>query len=334
MNTPLLRVRDLVVRFPVAHMRPKAWVHAVEGVSFDIDAGTTLGLVGESGSGKSTVGNAIMGLVPTHAGSVSFEGREVAGASGSDLRDIRRAVTMVFQDPLAALDPRRTVAESIAEPLEIHRIGGGAARRTRTAEVMDLVGLPDRFAGRYPHELSGGQRQRVCIARALAASPRLIIFDEATASLDVSVGAQIMNLLRALQDELGLAYLFISHDLAAVDYMSHDVLVMYLGHMMELSPRDRLHADPAHPYTQALTSAIPLENPVAERARQRIILQGDVPSPVFPPSGCVFRTRCPLAIAECAEEVPDPREMSEGHQAWCLRAGEKVRATVRPHPVP
>lgn len=325
----LLTVRDLVVRFPVKRTRPAQYVHAVEDVSFEIERGKTLGLVGESGSGKSTVGNAVMKLVPAVSGSVEFDGVDVLTAKGATLRELRRSIAMVFQDPLAALDPRRTIAESIGEPLQIHGIGNASQRRSRTAEVMDLVGLPKRFAGRYPHELSGGQRQRVCIARALAAEPKLVILDEATASLDVSVGAQIMNLLRRLQAEIGLSYLFISHDLAAVEYMSDDIMVMYLGNMMEQSPREHIYSAPAHPYTQALTSAIPLEDPVQERVRTRILLEGDIPSPVSPPSGCVFRTRCPLAIDECAEAKPEAREVHEGQFAACIRAGEKVDQLIR-----
>ena len=325
MTAPLLEVRDLQVRFPVPAVRGlgRQWVHAVEGVSFSIDRGQTLGLVGESGSGKSTIGNAILRLVTPTAGQVLLDGQDVLTARGGQLRAMRRKAAMVFQDPLASLDPRQTVAESVREPLEIHRLHRGPARQRRVAELMDLVGLPERFLDHYPHELSGGQRQRVCIARALAGDPSLIVLDEATASLDVSVQAQIMNLLRELQAELDLAYLFISHDLAAVEHMSHRVQVMYLGRLMEQAGREQIYSSPGHPYTQALMSAIPDDDPVAERQRRRILLQGDIPSPIDPPSGCVFRTRCPLAIDRCATDVPAV-VLGEGHVSHCVRAGEQV----------
>ena len=326
----LLEVTGLGVTFPVrAKDGKKAELHAVDDVSFAIGRGETVGLVGESGSGKSTIGNAVLGLVPTSAGTIALDGETVIEAGsklrGAAAKTLRRRVAMVFQDPLAALNPRITVARSVAEPLEIHGLGARGGHRARVAELMDLVGLPPHFMDRYPHELSGGQRQRVCIARALAAEPELVILDEATASLDVSVQAQIMNLLRRLQRELGLSYLFISHDLATVEHMSDRVLVLYLGRLMEHAPRERLYAAPGHPYTQALMSAVPKDDPREERARERIILEGDIPSPVDPPSGCVFRTRCPLAIEECAAERPAPRRMASGHEAWCLRAGERVR---------
>lgn len=320
----LLEVRDLSVRFPVRGAKGKQWLRAVEDVSFDIGVGETVGLVGESGSGKSTIGNALLRLVPVHQGSIRLGDTDILAAGGREITDVRRRMAMVFQDPLAALDPRSTVAESVAEPLRIHRINPSGGRRERVTELMDLAGLPRLFLDRFPHELSGGQRQRVCIARALAADPELLILDEATASLDVSVQSQILNLLQQLQEEMGLSYLFISHDLASVEHMSDRVLVLYLGRLMELSPREDLYKQPGHPYTQALISAIPLEDPVAERSRQRIILEGDIPSPIDPPTGCVFRTRCPLAIEECAERVPAADELSPGHLAHCIRAGERV----------
>lgn len=321
---PLLTVQDLHVRFPVRGRGPRNWLHAVQDVSFTIGRGETLGLVGESGSGKSTIGNALLRLVPAHQGSILLGDTDVLTADRRAITDVRRRMAMVFQDPLAALDPRSTVAESVAEPLRIHRLHPAGGRRARVTELLDLAGLPQRFLDRYPHELSGGQRQRVCIARALAADPELLILDEATASLDVSVQSQIMNLLRQLQDEMGLSYLFISHDLASVEHMSDRVLVLYLGRIMEQSPREGLYAAPGHPYTQALISAIPLEDPVAERERRRIILEGDIPSPIDPPSGCVFRTRCPLVIPECAEALPPGRELGPDHTSYCLRAGEQV----------
>ncbi|WP_324651241.1 ABC transporter ATP-binding protein [Georgenia sp. H159] len=325
MTAPLLDVRDLQVRFPVPSVRGlgRQWVHAVEDVSFTLDRGETLGLVGESGSGKSTIGNALLRLVTPTAGRVLLDGEDVLAARGARLRALRRRAAMVFQDPLASLDPRSTVAESVREPLEIHNLHRGRGRERRVAELMDLVGLAQRFLDHYPHELSGGQRQRVCIARALAGDPSLIVLDEATASLDVSVQAQIMNLLRELQGELGLAYLFISHDLAAVEHMSHRVQVMYLGRLMELAGREQIYTEAGHPYTQALMSAIPKDDPVAERQRRRIILEGDIPSPIDPPSGCVFRTRCPLAVEECARHVPTV-VLGEGHVSNCVRAGEQV----------
>ncbi|USQ77374.1 ABC transporter ATP-binding protein [Ornithinimicrobium cryptoxanthini] len=321
---PLLTVEDLHVRFPVRGPGRRQWLRAVQDVSFTIGRGETLGLVGESGSGKSTIGNALLRLVPVHGGSIRLGDTDVLTARGKTITDVRRRMAMVFQDPLAALDPRSTVADSVAEPLKIHRIKPTGGRRARVTELMDLVGLPQRFLDRYPHELSGGQRQRVCIARALAADPELLILDEATASLDVSVQSQIMNLLRQLQDEMGLSYLFISHDLASVEHMSDRVLVLYLGRIMERSPRESLYVSPGHPYTQALISAIPLEDPVVERERRRIILEGDIPSPIDPPSGCVFRTRCPLAIPECAEGLPPGHELGPDHTSYCIRAGEQV----------
>lgn len=320
---PLLEVKNLVVRFAVRGRRGR-FVHAVEDVSFAVGRGETVGLVGESGSGKSTIGNALLRLVPVHSGSITLEGRDVLSANRSQLKQVRRDMAMVFQDPLAALDPRSTVARSVAEPLAIHNVSPTGGRRRRVAELLDLVGMPARFLDRYPHELSGGQRQRVCIARALAVNPKLLILDEATASLDVSVQSQIMNLLHQLQDELGLSYLFISHDLASVEHMSHRVLVMYLGQLMEKSPRENLYINPGHPYTQALISAIPREDPVAERSRSRIILDGDIPSPVEPPSGCVFRTRCPLAVSECAERRPERVNLGPDHAVHCVRVGETI----------
>ena len=337
MTDDLLVVDGLQVRFPVRATNVSArdlfgefrsgltqWVHAVEDVSFTVGRGETLGLVGESGSGKSTIGNAIMRLVPASAGTITLGGEDLLNAKGDRLRKLRRRVAMVFQDPLASLDPRRPIDESIAEPLLIHGLHKGN-RAGRVAELLELVGLPRRFIGRFPHELSGGQRQRVCIARALACEPELIILDEATASLDVSVQAQVMNLLKRLQRELGLSFVFIAHDLAVVEYMSDRVMVLYLGRTMEVAGREALYAHAAHPYTQALMSAIPAEDPIAERNRRRILLTGDVPSPLNPPSGCVFRTRCPHAIDECAQVVPPMESLGAGHSAACIRVHDLVR---------
>lgn len=338
MSQPLLEVSNLSVRFPIRladqSLRrvlgrgrgvERPVVHAVEDVSFTIGAGQTLGLVGESGSGKSTIGNAIMRLVQPSAGRIMLDGLDVTAASRRGLRDVRRRVSMVFQDPLASLDPRRSIRDALLDPLQIHGLHG-SDRPRRVAELMDLVGLPQRFLDRYPHQLSGGQRQRVCIARALAVEPRLIILDEATASLDVSVQAQVMNLLKRLQADLGLSYLFIAHDLAAVEYMSHEVLVLYLGRVMERATRDQVYAEAAHPYTIALMSAIPELDPAKERSRERIVLTGDVPSPVNPPSGCVFRTRCPVVMDICADQMPPMVGVSPRHEAACLRVHERAGA--------
>jgi oligopeptide/dipeptide ABC transporter ATP-binding protein len=324
-SEPLLDVRELCVRFPGPREgRKRSWVHAVEDVSFAVDRGQTLGLVGESGSGKSTIGNALTRLVTPTSGTVHLDGQDVLAARGAPARALRRRIAMVFQDPYASLDPRRTAGATVREPMDVHRMRSGRAERNRrVAQLLDLVGLVQGTAARYPHELSGGQRQRVSIARALAADPDLIVLDESTASLDVSVQAQIMNLLRELQGELGLTYLFISHDLAAVEHMSHRVVVMYLGRLMETGATDDLYAQPAHPYTQALMSAVPDTDPVAEKNRERILLGGDPPSPLDPPSGCVFRTRCPLAVDECAETVPQ-FTVSDNHVAWCIRTGDAL----------
>ncbi|GIM87652.1 ABC transporter ATP-binding protein [Salinispora arenicola] len=314
---------DLAVWFPT----PAGVVRAVDGVSLRVRRGETLGLVGESGSGKSTTGLALLRLVEPAAGEVRVAGQDVTRWSRRRLRRLRRRVAMVFQDPQASLDPRHTVGASIAEPLAVHRLtAGGSSRRDRVAELLDLVGLRRDLADRHPHELSGGQRQRVGIARALAGEPDLIVLDEPIASLDLSVQAQIMNLLRGLQRELGLTYLFISHDLAAVEHMSDRVAVMYLGRIVESGTPAQIWREPAHPYTAALLSAVPVADPPVQRGRQRIILAGDVPSPIDPPTGCRFRTRCPQARPDCARTDPVLVEIGSGHQAACLFAGEAVRA--------
>ncbi|SCG55348.1 ABC transporter ATP-binding protein [Micromonospora halophytica] len=313
---------DLTVRFPT----PAGLVRAVDGVSLRVRRGETLGLVGESGSGKSTTGLALLRLVDPTSGRVRVTGQDVTQWSRRRLRGLRRRVAMVFQDPHASLDPRRTVAASIAEPLVVHRLtGAGAARRRRVEELLDMVGLRHDLADRHPHELSGGQRQRVGIARALAGEPDLIVLDEPIASLDLSVQAQIMNLLRGLQRELGLTYLFIAHDLAAVEHMSDRVAVMYLGRIVETGTPAQIWQTPAHPYTAALLSAIPVPDPQVERHRRRIILTGDIPSPVDPPAGCRFRTRCPQARPDCARTDPTLVEVGPGHRAACLYAGDAVR---------
>ena len=328
---------DLKVWFPGPG---RTAVRAVDGVSLQIRRGETLGLVGESGSGKSTTGLALLRLVdPTAGRDPRRAAQDVTGWSRRRLRRLRRRVAMVFQDPQASLDPRRTIADSIAEPLVVHGLGGDrAGRRRRVAELLELVGLRDDVAGRHPHELSGGQRQRVGIARALAGEPDLIVLDEPIASLDLSVQAQIMNLLRRLQGELGLTYLFIAHDLAAVEHMSDRIAVMYLGRIVETGSPAQIYGNPGHPYTAALLSAVPVADPLVERRRRRIILTGDIPSPVDPPSGCRFRTRCPQARPDCAETDPEPVEVASGQHAACLYAVEAVREmrarTGEPAPVP
>ena len=316
------RVVDLEVHFPVRGSGP---VRAVDGVDLEVRRGETLGLVGESGSGKSTTGLALLRLVDATGGRVEVGGQDVTDWSRRRVRSLRRKVSMVFQDPSASLDPRLTVGASIAEPLIVHDLAKSRdQRRKRVAELLDMVGLRGSMADRHPHEMSGGQRQRVGIARALAGEPDLIVLDEPIASLDLSVQAQIMNLLRGLQEQLGLTYLFISHDLAAVEHMSDRVAVMYLGRIVETGTPEEIYRNPAHPYTAALLSAVPTADPEAERQRRRITLRGDVPSPVDPPSGCRFRTRCPAARDNCAENDPELYEVEPGHRAACLYAVQAV----------
>jgi oligopeptide/dipeptide ABC transporter ATP-binding protein len=298
----LVRAEGLQVHFPQKGGPP---VRAVDGVDLEVRRGETLGLVGESGCGKSTLGLALLRLVDPTAGRVVLDGTDVTSLGRRDLRALRRRMAMVFQDPYASLDPRRTIAETVAEPLEVHRLlPDRRARRDRVDELLGLVGLDPSFRNRRPHELSGGQRQRVGVARALAGEPDLIVCDEPIASLDVSIQAQVLNLLVRLQSELGLTYLFIAHDLAAVQHLSNRIAVMYLGRIVESGDRDAVTASPGHPYTRALLSAVPLPDPPAERRRQRIVLAGDVPSPTAPPSGCRFRTRCPEAFDPCPSIDP------------------------------
>jgi oligopeptide transport system ATP-binding protein len=313
----LVSVRGLVKHFPVEGSDEV--VRAVDGVSFDIFAGETLGLVGESGCGKSTVGRCLLRLIEPTAGRITFAGQDVLSLDKKRLRQLRREMQIIFQDPYASLNPRMKVGDIVAEPLVIHKRGGQRPndRRDEAAALLKRVGLDPDYMNRYPHEFSGGQRQRIGVARALALSPKLIVADEPVSALDVSVQAQVVNLLQELQEEFKLTYLFISHGLAVVEHISTRVAVMYLGRIVEIADAGELYARPLHPYTQALLSAIPIPDP--RKKRERIILQGDVPTPINPPSGCRFRTRCPLAIEECAHVDPELREVSPGHQVACIR---------------
>ena len=316
----LVVVRDLKKHFPITAgilQRHVGDVRAVDGIDFEIRRGETLGLVGESGSGKTTAGRVILGLAPATSGSVTFDGRELVGLSRSDLRPLRKEMQIIFQDPYASLNPRMTVGSIVKEPLEIHGIAKGKAADDRVRELLRLVGLQPYHANRYPHEFSGGQRQRIGIARALAVDPKFIVADEPVSALDVSIQAQVINLLQDLQQKLGLTYLFIAHDLSVVRHISNRVAVMYVGKIMEIADRDRLYDTPLHPYTQALLSAIPIPDPAIEGRRKRIIISGDIPSPVNPPSGCRFHTRCPVAFDRCKVEVPAFNEYEPGHRAAC-----------------
>jgi oligopeptide transport system ATP-binding protein len=318
----LIDVKNLRVYFPVTSgvifQHKVADVKAVDGVNFQIRKGETLGLVGESGCGKSTTGRAILQLYRPTEGEIKFGETELTTLKGGDLRRMRRKMQMIFQDPYASLNPRMSVGAIIGEPLAIHGLAKGT-RRERVAELMRIVGLNPYYAGRYPHEFSGGQRQRIGVARALAVEPEFIVCDEPVSALDVSIQAQIINLLEDLQDEFDLTYLFIAHDLSVVRHISDRVAVMYLGKVMELTGRDELYENPLHPYTKALLSAVPVPDPEVEGTRERIILAGDVPSPMHPPSGCVFHTRCPIAIDECRAVIPEWREVSPDHWVACHR---------------
>ncbi len=315
----LLEVKNLKVHFPVKHgvfSRVNAWVKAVDDVSLTVAPGETVGLVGESGCGKTTLGRAIIRLLEPTGGSVTFEGEDITTLEGAALRERRRRFQMIFQDPVGSLNPRMTVGQIIGEALDIHHLAADEqAREARIGRLLKDVGLNPQHAQRYPHEFSGGQRQRIGIARALAVEPKLIVCDEPVSALDVSVQAQIINLLQDLQREHGLAYLFIAHDLAVVEHISHRVVVMYLGKVVETAASKAIINAPKHPYTQALLSAVPVVDP--DSKRRRIVLPGDVPSPINPPSGCPFHPRCPIAEARCKTEVPALREITPGHWAAC-----------------
>ncbi len=317
----LVKVKDLKMYFPITQgiviQKHVGDIKAVDGVTFDIYRGETLGLVGESGCGKSTTGRAILQLYTPTAGEVHFEGQDIVKMKGESLRKMRRRMQMIFQDPYASLNPRMTVGNIIAEPLEVHNILKRSERRDRVKELLEVVGLNPYFINRYPHEFSGGQRQRIGVARALALNPDFIVADEPISALDVSIQAQVINLLEDLQEQFGLTYLFIAHDLSVVRHISDRIAVMYLGKLVELADRHTLYHNPLHPYTQALLSAVPIPDPVIEEKRQRIILEGDVPSPQNPPKGCNFCTRCPKVFEPCYEQEPEFKEVEPGHWVAC-----------------
>ncbi|MEW5958646.1 MAG: oligopeptide/dipeptide ABC transporter ATP-binding protein [Chloroflexota bacterium] len=333
-NNLLLRVVDLKKHFPIIGGllgRQVGAVKAVDGISFEIKRGETLGLVGESGCGKSTSGRAILQLQPSTSGQVFFEDKNLTQLSAEEMRRLRPKMQMIFQDPYASLNPRHAVGKIVGEPLVIHGVMKGKALAERVAELLKLVGLNPAYSRRYPHEFSGGQRQRIGIARALSLNPSFVVCDEPISALDVSIQAQVVNLLQDLQQQLGLTYLFIAHDLSMVKHISHRIAVMYLGKIMELADRNDLFDDPLHPYTQSLISAVPLPAPRLERQRRRFILTGDPPSPANPPSGCVFHTRCPLAVEACASVIPEYREARPGHFVACHLVDEAGHSKIAGH---
>jgi len=316
----LLQVRGLRKYFPIRGgilSRVVANVKAVEDVSFDVKRGEVVGLVGESGSGKTTAGRAILRLIEPTAGEVIFDGVDIAKLPKARMRDYRKQMQIIFQDPFASLNPRMSVGDIIGEALTIHNLAKGKAKEERVAQLLERVGLNAGHMRRYPHEFSGGQRQRIGIARALAVDPKFIVADEPVSALDVSIQAQVVNLLQDLKEDLGLTMLFIAHDLGVVEYISDKVIVMYLGRVMEIAPAKELYRNPKHPYTEALLSAVPIPDPTIKR--ERIILQGDIPSPINPPSGCVFRTRCPIAVEDCKHVIPPLEEVGPGHLKACIR---------------
>jgi oligopeptide transport system ATP-binding protein len=322
---PLVQVENLTKHFPVTRgivfQRKVGAVRAVDGISFSIERGETLGLVGESGCGKTTAGRTLLGLYPASSGKVTIDGHDVRSARGSEMLEIRRDAQMIFQDPYASLNPRWTVHSIVSEPLRVHHLFKKESERVdRVQELMGLVGLSGRLINRFPHEFSGGQRQRIGVARALASNPKFIVCDEPISALDVSIQAQVVNLLEDLQDRLGLTYLFIAHDLSMVRHICDRVAVMYLGVIVEMAERNELYEHPLHPYTKALLSSVPIPDPKKDRARRRIILAGDVPSPINPPSGCRFHPRCPLADLTCSREIPLWRLAAHGHWVACHKA--------------
>lgn len=325
----LLHVENLRMWFPIRKgilQRHVADVKAVDGLNFEVRSGETLGLVGESGCGKSTTGRAILQLYRPTDGHVFFKGQDLTKLKGGSLRKMRRDMQMIFQDPYASLNPRMTVGSIVGEPFRVHGLAGGKERTEKVQELLKVVGLNPYFINRYPHEFSGGQRQRIGIARALAVNPDFIVCDEPVSALDVSIQAQVINLLEDLQHQFGLTYLFIAHDLSVVRHISDRVAVMYLGKIVELADRMQLYENPLHPYTKALLSAVPIPDPILEMQRKRIILTGDVPSPVNPPSGCNFHTRCPIAIDICKKKDPEWRELGSDHWVACHRAEESTSA--------
>ena len=323
-GTPLVEVRDLKMHFPVnsgiMFQRPKVWIKAVDGVSFILREGETLGLVGESGSGKTTVGRCILRLYRPVSGQVFFDGLDINSMNAKTIRQVRRRMQVIFQDPYSSLNPRMTAGSIIAEPLVIHKMINGKNKiQDRVMELADMVGFQTSMVNRFPHEFSSGQRQRIAIARALALEPDFIVADEPVSALDVSIQAQIINLMRDLQDRLKLTYLFIAHDLSVVRHISDRVAVMYLGRIVEIADKDELYGNPQHPYTKALLSAVPVPDPEIEAKRDRVILRGETPSPSNPPAGCPFHPRCPAVVEQCKQKIPDLQEIAPGHWVSCIR---------------
>lgn len=317
----LLSVKDLVKTFPVSKTffgKPTKVVHAVNNVTFEINEGETFSVVGESGCGKSTTGRLVNHLMPADSGEIWFEGKEITKLTDNEMRPMRKNMQMIFQDPNGSLNPRMRVEDLVAEPLLVHTSMSPSERINAARQILEVVGLSSKHARRYPHEFSGGQRQRIGIARALTVHPKLIIADEPVSSLDVSIQAQVLNLMQRLQEEYSLTYLFISHDLSVVEMISDRIAVMYLGSIMETAPKEELYSHPLHPYTQALLSAVPIPDPAAKR--DRVLLQGDIPSTINPPTGCLFHTRCPLCDGRCKEERPLPRDLGNGHIVACHHA--------------